>query len=243
MIFRCFALKQGGKEPMTRKSFRSALIMFAALFLLASCRSAGEFGSETDQLIERARITFRSMMMDNQYPGLVDLASRAKAIIIIPNQIRAAFLIGGQGGNAVMLARDASGGWSSPAFYTLGGLSIGLQIGGDSSEYVIAVMTEKGLAAILDREVTLGGNAGVSVGELGKGINAATAIGLKSDMYAFARSEGLYVGASLEGSVISPRHTWNRQLYGQSVKPRDILVNRSVSATSASASALVAAMP
>ncbi|HAX91123.1 MAG TPA: hypothetical protein DCY07_02810, partial [Rhodospirillaceae bacterium] len=114
---------------------------------------------------------------------------------------------------------------------------------GSTSEYVITVMTEKGLNAVLDRQFTLGGDAGVAIGELGKGVNAATAMGMKSDMYAFARSEGLYVGASLEGAVISPRHTWNRQMYGSKVSPRDVLVKRTVTSQSPSVSALVEAMP
>lgn len=214
-----------------------------ALLTLTGCRSAGELGSEPEQLVERSRMTFQSMMSDRQYPSLVDLASRAKAIIIVPSQLRAAFIVGGRGGNAVMLVRNAQNQWSPPAFYTLGGLSIGLQIGGNSSEIVIAVMTERGLNAVLDRQVTLGGDAGIAVGELGKGVNAATAIGLKSDMYAFARSEGLYVGASLEGSVISPRHTWNRQMYNGNVTPKDILVNRTVSSTAPGVTALINAMP
>lgn len=219
------------------------LSLMMTVFLLAGCKSAGEFGSETEQLVEHSRITFQSMMSDSQYPGLVDLASRAKAIIIVPSLIRAAFFVGGRGGNAVMLVRDAHGGWSPPAFYTVGGLSFGLQFGGNTSEIVIAVMTEKGLNAVLDRQVTLGGDAGIAVGELGKGVNAATGLGLKSDMYAFARSEGLYVGFSLEGSVIAPRHTWNREFYGRNVTPRQILVTRETMTQSPAAKALVSAMP
>jgi lipid-binding SYLF domain-containing protein len=136
------------------------------------------------------------MMSDNQYPGLVDLATRAKAIIIVPNLIRAAFFFGGRGGNGIMLVRGADGKWSDPAFYTLGGISWGLQFGGQSSELVIAVMTDRGLSSIMNREATLGADAGLAVGELGKGVNAATGLGYKSDMYAFARSEGLFVGVS-----------------------------------------------
>lgn len=224
--------------------FRSPLIaLLLAAVMLASCKSAGEFGSETEQLVERSRISFQSMMSDNQYPGLVDLASRAKAIIIVPNLIRAAFLVGGRGGNAVMLVRDEQGSWSNPAFYTVGGLSFGLQVGGNTSELVITVMTEKGLNALLERQVTLGGDAGVAVGELGKGVNAATGMGMKSDMYAFARSEGLYVGISLEGSVIAPRHTWNRELYGSGATPRSILITRQTSSQAPTVAALIAAMP
>ncbi len=218
-------------------------LVLLALFALTGCRSGSELHSEPEQLVERSRITFQSMMSDNQYPGLVDLASRAKAIMIVPNVLRAAFFIGGRGGNAVMLVRDQQGQWSPPAFYTLGGLSFGLQFGGESSELIILIMTEKGLNAVLDRQVTLGGDAGVAIGELGKGVNAATGIGLKSDMYAFARSQGLYVGASLEGSVIHPRHAWNHQMYGAGTTPRAILIDRVTGSPSQPVRGLIAAMP
>ncbi len=219
------------------------ILMLAAFLALASCRSSGDFGSEPEQLADRARISFQGMMGDSQYPGLVDLATRAKAIIIVPNLIRAAFFFGGRGGNGVMLVRGPDGKWSPPAFYTLGGISWGLQIGGQSSELVIAIMTEKGLDAVMSRAVTLGGDAGVAVGELGKGVNASTGLGLKSDMYAFARSEGLFVGVSLEGSVIAPRETWNQQLYGQDATPKSILVERTASSSSNAINGLIAVMP
>jgi len=218
----------------------TALLVLA---LLMACSTPSAYTTETEQLVDRARITFQSMLKDNQYPGLVDLSSRAKAIIIVPSQLRAAFFVGGSGGNAVMLVRDQQNQWSPPAFYTLGGLSFGLQIGGSASEIVIAVMTQKGLEAIMDRRVTLGGDAGIAIGEIGKGLNASTAIGLNADMYAFARSEGLFAGISLEGSVIAPRHSWNQQFYGASVEPRDILINRTVRTNNLAAIALIKAMP
>jgi lipid-binding SYLF domain-containing protein len=222
---------------------RRVVLICAALVALASCRSAGEFGSEPEQLVDRARGSFQSMMADNQYPGLVDLASRAKAIIIVPNMIRAAFFFGGRGGNAVMLVRGEDGRWSPPAFYTIGGISWGLQIGGQASELIITVMTEKGLNAVMSREVTLGADAGLAIGELGKGVNAATGVGLKSDLYAFARSEGLFVGVSLEGSVIAPRETWNQQLYGDQATPQSILIDRSATSSSKAVNDIIAAMP
>jgi lipid-binding SYLF domain-containing protein len=219
------------------------LVLLTAFIALASCRSSGEFGSEPEQLADRSRITFTGMMSDNQYPSLVDLASRAKAIIIVPNLIRAAFFWGGRGGNGVMLARGPDGKWSDPAFYTLGGMSFGLQFGGQASELVICVMTDKGLDAIMNREVTLGADAGLAVGELGKGANASTGMGLKSDLYAFARSQGLFVGVSLEGSVIAPRETWNQQLYGDQATAESILVDHSANSTSPVVANLIAAMP
>lgn len=219
------------------------LLILTAFLALASCRSSGEIGTEPEQMVDRARITFQSMMSDTQYPGLVDLATRAKGIIIVPNLIRAAFFFGGRGGNGVMLVRGANGRWSAPAFYTIGGASWGLQIGGQASELIIVVMTEKGVNAIMNREVTLGGDAGVAIGELGQGIHAATGLGLKSDMYAFARSQGLFAGISLDGSVISPRGTWNQQVYGQDATPKSILVDRTSTSSSNAVNALIAAMP
>jgi len=227
---------------MRSRTFRLVLTL-VAFMTLASCRSSGEFGTESEQLVDQSRISFQGMMSDNQYPSLVSLATRAKAIIIVPNLIRAAFFWGGRGGNGVMLVHEPDGKWSAPAFYTLGGLSFGLQFGGQSSELVIAVMTDKGLNAIMDREVTLGGDAGLAVGELGKGVNASTGMGMNSDMYAFARSEGLFVGVSLEGSVIAPRETWNQQLYGQDATPESILVDRTSTSTSPAVAGLIAAMP
>jgi lipid-binding SYLF domain-containing protein len=142
-----------------------------------------------------------------------------------------------------MMVRGPDGTWSPPAFYTLGGISWGLQVGGQTSELVIVVMTEKGVNAIMSREVTLGGDAGLAIGELGQGIDASTGIGLKSDMYAFARSQGLFVGVSLDGSVITPRETWNQQIYGQGATPKSILVERTSTASTTAISGLIAAMP
>ncbi len=223
---------------------RAPLLLVAiALLTLGSCRSPNTIGSEPERLSDKSRITLQSMLADSQYPGLLDLANRAKAIIIAPNILQAAFFFGGRGGNAVLLARDANGKWSPPAFYAIGGLSWGLQFGGQSSELIITVMTEKGLKAIMNREATLGAAAGLAIGDLGAGARADTGMDLKADMYAFARSEGLFVGVSLDGSVIAPRETWNQQLYGESTTPESILIDHTVSTQSPVIQNLLAAMP
>lgn len=221
----------------------SFVFVLIGLLALASCRSSGEVGSESEQLVERSRVTLQSMLSDNQYPSLINLSTRAKAIIIMPNLIQAAFFFGGRGGNGVMLVHHDDGKWSDPAFYTLGGGSWGLQFGGQTSELVLVIMTDKGLNAVLKREVTLGANAGIAVGELGRGANAATGLDTKADMYAFARSQGLFVGVSLEGSVIAPRETWNQQLYGAGATPQSILIDRTTTSNSKAVADIVAAMP
>src|SRR5271156_6004915 len=103
-----------------------AFVLVAFFFTLAGCDSLSGFGTEPEQLVDKSRISLQSMMADPQYPALVNLATRAKAIIVMPNLIRAAFFFGGRGGNGVMLVRNEDGKWSPPAFYTLGGISWGL---------------------------------------------------------------------------------------------------------------------
>jgi lipid-binding SYLF domain-containing protein len=224
---------------------RSSLVVavLAGVALLTACDTFNGFDTEPEQLVDKSRISVQSMMADSQYPALINLASRAKAIIIVPNLIRAAFFFGGRGGNGVMLVRHDDGTWSQPAFYTIGGISWGLQFGGQSSELIVAVMTDKGLKAIMDREVTLGADSGIAVLEWGAGANASTGMDMKADMYAFARSEGLFVGVSLEGSVIAPRETWDQELYGQDATPESVLVTGTSHSDSQAVKNLVAAMP
>jgi SH3 domain-containing YSC84-like protein 1 len=223
------------------KKIAALLVVLLISLGLNACRSSGEFTSEPELLIEKSRVTIQNFLSDPNYPGLVDLSTRAKGIVIIPNMLKGGFLLGGRGGNAVMLARNEAGQWSPPAFYTMGGISYGFQIGLQYSEIIIMIMSDKGLQAVMNRQATLGADAGLAIGELGKGLNAATGLDLNADMYAFARNEGLFVGISVEGSVISPRHTWNKQLYGQEATPEGILIERLF--THPAGNPLLAAMP
>src|SRR5262249_31008015 len=117
----------------------------------------------------------------------------------------------------------------------------GFQLGGQTSEIILTIMTDKGLQSLLDHELTLGADAGASVGTIGRGVKAATGLARDADIYAFARSEGLYVGVSLDGTVITPDPTWNQALYGEDATPKAILVDQRFA--SPYADKLVAAMP
>ena len=134
------------------------------------------------------------------------------------------FIVGGQGGSGVFVVRDERAQrWNGPAFYTLGGASIGFQAGAETSEVVALVMTERGMTALLNPTVTLGGDLRVVAGPMGAGIAGATA-GLSADIVPYARSKGAYAGVSLQGSVINVRNDLNQAYYGQPVTATDILV-------------------
>ncbi len=197
--------------------------------------------SDQKELLVKAQATVESMLSNPDYPSLLNLATRAKAILIVPRMIKLSFLIGGHGGSGVLLARGADNKWSNPAFYTIGGINYGFQIGGQSSELILTVMSEKGLRALLDHELTLGADAGASIGTIGRGAHAATGLGQDADVYAFARSEGLYVGISLDGTVITPDNGWNQAFYTKGATPEGILIEQKF--TSPNSDKLLSAMP
>ncbi|QQR69018.1 MAG: lipid-binding SYLF domain-containing protein [Alphaproteobacteria bacterium] len=185
--------------------------------------------SLTDQaeLITRAKVTAESMFSDPNYPALLNLTMRARAVLVVPNLFRVGFFIGGRGGNGVLVVRDPSTKqWGTPAFYALGGVSYGLQFGAQDSEVILVIMSEKGLRALVKNEVTLGGDAGMAVANVGMGAQAATGLGMNADVYSFARSGGLYAGVALDGSVITAKDSWNKEVYGPGATPEAILLER-----------------
>jgi hypothetical protein len=119
--------------------------------------------------------------------------------------------------------RHSASGWSYPAFYTIGSLSLGLQAGADASELVLLIMTERGLNAMLSTEIKAGADISIAAGPLGRNAKAQTA-----DVLAFGRAKGVFGGVSVEGAVIEPRNYWNSAYYGKAVGPADILLRRSV---------------
>jgi len=149
-------------------------------------------------------------------------------VVIAPEFLKGAFVVGASGGNAVAMVRDGkTGRWSEPAFYTIGGASIGLQIGGESSEVILLAMTERGVSALMGNSFKLGAEAGVAAGPVGIGAQAATA-NLSADVLSFSRSKGLYGGISLDGAVVAVREGLNHAYYGKKATPTDILVRHDV---------------
>ena len=184
---------------------------------------------ESRQLVERARMTFENFTADKEMGGsLRSLVKKAKAVLIYPQVLRGAFIVGASGGSGVLLARDpASGNWSGPAFYTIGEASFGLQAGGEASEVVLVALTERGLTALLSTSAKLGANASVAVGPVGAGAEAATA-NLSADLVSYTRNKGLYGGVSLEGAVVAKRDALNMAYYNRPVSPTDILIKHTV---------------
>jgi lipid-binding SYLF domain-containing protein len=210
---------------------KAARALFAALVLVGTSAlfHPARADSDAEALVEKARISFLAMYNDKNYTQLKRQLKFAKALLIIPSQLKAAFIVGAQGGSGVLIARDLNGAWGYPAFYTIGSGSLGLQIGFQNSEAVLEIMTDKGLNAVINNQVKLGVDASVAVGPVGEGISGSTTTAAGADIVTFSRTEGLFAGGSLDGAVIVKRDDWNTVFYGKGATPRAIVYDKTFS--------------
>lgn len=184
-------------------------------------------------LVDEAAAVVTKLRAESGYADFAPYLRDAKAVLVVPQLLKAGFVIGGEFGEAVMLTRTPGGGWSGPAFYSMAGGSIGLQIGAEAQRIIIAVMTDKGVNALLTDQFKVGADASVSVGEVGGGVGASSVGSTKPDMVAFSRSKGLFGGGALDGSLIKPQPERNAAYYGAGTTVKNILIDRSVSAAGA----------
>src|SRR5215211_1094029 len=143
-----------------------------------------------------------------------ELLDTAEAIAVFPGVIKAAFLVGGRGGQGV-ISRRVKGGWTAPAFFNLGGGSFGPQIGAQRTDYVLLIMNESGLNGLLKDKFELGGEAGIAAGPVGREAAASTNPRLEAGILSYSRSKGAFIGAALKGAVISPDNDLNEAIYGK----------------------------
>lgn len=201
--------------------FRPTLCTLVLMLCLAVVPAASAQEDETSPagIVRKAQDTIADFAADPDLPFFKETVPDAQAVFVVPTLLKGGFFLGGSGGEGALLARQDDGTWSNPAFYAMGSVSFGLQIGAELAEVVLLVMTESGLDSFLATSFQLGGDVSVAAGPVGIGGKARTA-----DIYAFSRSKGLYGGISFEGSVVEPRDTYNSQYYGQDLLPREILL-------------------
>lgn len=205
----------------------SVSIVAAMLIVPAIAPATASEAVNQQALVDRARITIDNFVADPEMTWVRANLKDAKGVLIVPVLGKGAFMVGGSGGRGVLLARDEkTGRWSQPAFYGIGSLSFGLQVGGQASEVILMVMKQGGLERLYTSSLKLGGDVSVAMGPVGVG---AAAKGVTADIVSFARSRGAFLGLSLEGAVINVTDKSNSAYYGKPVRPVDILVTRTVS--------------
>ena len=185
---------------------------------------AAQAASDQQNLVDEARITLDHLSHDQEFGNAKELLRHARAVLIVPNLVKAGFFFGGEGGDGVMLARSAGGTWTSPAFYTLASASFGLQIGIQSAEVVMIIQTDKALNALEADQFKFGAQAGIAVVTLGSSAQAASSTALNSaDIIVWSSASGAYAGLTLEGSLVKPRDSYNEAYYGRPMAVKSIL--------------------
>lgn len=183
----------------------------------------------TDQtlLVNKAATTVERLRRDASLQrDLEAKLAQARAVLVVPDLVKGGFILGAEYGTGVLLTRDAAGQWSGPAFYSVASGSVGLQIGVQDAESIFVIMTDAGLRAVMENRFKAGADAGIAVAHVGAGAEAATTSNVGADIFAFNKAVGAYGGASLEGSGILPRHSWNAAYYGGNPVPEDIVIAR-----------------
>jgi lipid-binding SYLF domain-containing protein len=207
-----------------RRLLPSVLAVFL-LIVAAGCQTAPPRDVQAQALVDRSKITlefFKTRTKDSTALFLSSLEN-AKGVMIFPSVFQAGAGIGGAGGSGIMLVRDAKGEWSYPAFYEFYGGSLGLQLGAQSTELVLLMMTDRAVDAVISSPGQIGFDTQATFGQLSAGdLSSTTAQG--GSIVGFTKGEGLYAGASLSGASVSPKSDWTEPYYGRFYTAQEVLL-------------------
>jgi lipid-binding SYLF domain-containing protein len=211
---------------MEVKSMR-ALIGTVVLALAAGPAAAGDLSTKEVNRVREAATVLQEIhaLPDKDVPQ--DLWEKAECVIVVPGLKKAAFVIGGEYGKGLMSCRH-DGEWGAPVFMEVGKGSWGLQIGAQSIDLVLLVMNKSGVEKMLRNKVTLGAEASIAGGPVGRDARAATDAQMKAEILSYSRTQGLFAGVNLSGGVVKPDIDDNTDLYGPNVAARDVVLGTTV---------------
>ena len=198
-----------------------------AIFLLALGATATTVAGPTED--ERARNAVRVLTDIQQIPesAIPDkLLDEARAIVVVPDTLKIGLVFGARRGRGLVSVKNPDGTWSNPSFVTLTGASIGFQAGVQSADVVLVFRSDRGLDSIVNGKITLGADAGVAAGPVGRNAATATDGQLKAEIWSWSRARGLFAGVALDGAVLSIDDAANEAVYGRDTTPRMIFEGR-----------------
>jgi SH3 domain-containing YSC84-like protein 1 len=216
--------------------------LLAAFVVAAAPLAAKDDKNETDRLENCGLVLTEIMDIPDNIPQ--DLIDKAECIIVDPSVIKGAFIVGVSGGRGAMICRTGehfTGPWSAPTMMALEGASVGFQIGGQATDFVLLVMNPRGARAILNSKVKLGADASAAAGPKGRNAEASTDVTLRAEVLTYSRARGLFAGISLAGSTVRPDNGANEKLYNKKLDAKDIIFKGAV-AVPPSAQKMVAYM-
>ena len=197
---------------------------FLAVVLLAAPAFAANSEKEQERVKEAGDVLKEILDIPDDIPQ--DLLDKAECLIILPSVKKGAFGVGGSYGRGVMVCRSGqhyTGKWGAPALYALEGISIGFQLGGQATDFVLLVMNTKGAKSLLSSKVKLGADASAAAGPKGRTAEGATDVVMSAEILSYSRNKGLFAGVSLEGSTLRSDGSANENLYGRKLSAREII--------------------
>lgn len=206
-----------------------AALMLAVALPVAGC-STTHNTSDYDramQVLGAAQATVEKFKTSKEKPmdEFRALLLRAQGVVVLPGLLKGGFIVAAEGGNGVLLAKDATGKWSQPAFYFMAAGSIGLQMGGQATDVVLLIFSQDAVKSIIEHQGKLGADLGLIIGTVGAGVEAATTTNVGADIMAFSQGVGVFAGGSLEAAMMIKRNDLNEAFYGQALSPTDIVLN------------------
>jgi lipid-binding SYLF domain-containing protein len=195
-----------------KRLLASCLSLLLALTVALPTTAAAD--SRTDQRLQESQRVFESFADLTEQSIPTWLLDRAYGVVVVPSVVKVALTIGGRGGKGVMAVRNPDGSWSLPAFVTLGGVNVGFQVGVQSTDVVLVLMSRQSVEGIAGGKVTLGADASVAAGPIGRASAAATDATLSAQVLSYSRNAGLFAGVALDGTVIAVDRRANESAYG-----------------------------
>ena len=203
---------------------KKSTVCFVVFLMSATATFAANNEHEQDRVRDAGTVLKEILNIPDDIPH--DLLDKAECVIILPSVKKGAFGIGGSYGRGVMACRSGAhykGLWGAPALYALEGVSIGFQLGGQATDFVLLVMNQKGAGSLLSSKVKLGADASAAAGPKGRTAEGATDIVMSAEILSYSRNKGLFAGVSLEGSTLRSDGSANEKLYGRKMSAKEII--------------------
>ena len=209
----------------------AALVGLPTLLIPANVH-ADDTTTDQDRLKNAGQVLQEIMDIPDDIPQ--DVIDKADCVIVYPSVLKAAFIVGASYGRGVMTCRKGPnfrGRWGAPSMMALEGASVGFQIGGQATDFVLLVMNGRGASSILSSKVKLGGDASVSAGPVGRTLSAETDVAMRAEILSYSRSRGAFAGISLSGSTVRPDNDANERIYGKKISAKAIVLGGAVQPT------------
>jgi SH3 domain-containing YSC84-like protein 1 len=225
------------KEALRMRYTKCLIVLLVgqlALGPFSFAKNPSEAKTEQDRLQNAGKVMQEILNVPDDIPQ--DLIDKARCVVVMPSVLKAAFVVGGSYGRGAMVCRtgkDFAGPWGAPAMYALEGASVGLQIGGEATDFVFLVMNDRGAGSLLHTKVKLGADISAAAGPKGRSASADTDAYMRAELLSYSRARGAFAGISLEGSTLRPDEDANHKLYGDSMSAAKIITESNATAPSA----------